>query len=606
MTVFRPKPRPCYSEFTVARLQTKLAPQRAPLKINWLVLITLILSIVSLIVEQADIQTPFSSIFTHTLDFTILFLFLAEVTVDFLRSPDKRHFFRQKLFEVLFLIFFTVLFAYNKFLLFSSENALYGNLPGKIIIVRNIFVLLKVFGRIRKLSAFVRSLTAHPARTVMLSFVLVIVTGTILLMLPFTTPDGLGLKFVDSLFTSTSAVCVTGLIVVDTATAFTIWGKIIILLLIQVGGLGIMILSFFMAFILRRSLTVEDKFLISYMTSEKDMRNLGRSIKNIISITLIIEGAGALLLFFGFRTTLGTNLQTLWISVFHAISAFCNAGFSLFTDSLEGFQSNTLINLTVVVLIILGGLSFVVIMNLKGWLAAGLHSLFRRKSFSNRGLSLNTRVVLLGTGTLLGLGTLLIYALEYRYSLASLDLKAQYLSAFFQSVTTRTAGFNTMPMSGLRNPTYLLMMIFMFIGGASGSTAGGVKINSLALFLAYVNSLLKEKREVTLFNFAVSKDLVLRALLILLFGLVSVLGGMLVLSITESAPFIAICFETVSAFGTVGLSAGITPALSIVGKYVIILLMFIGRIGPLTLLAAAAQRLKQVQIEYPTGEILVG
>jgi len=590
----------------VAKLQAKLAPQRTPLKINWLVLITLILSIVSLIVEQADIQTTLSSIFTHTLDFTILFLFLAEVIVDFVRSTDKRHFFKRHVFEVLFLIFFTALFAYNKFLLFSRASTLYGNLPGKIIIVRNIFVLLKVFGRIRKLSAFVRSLTAHPARTVLLSFVLVIVTGTILLMLPFTTPDGLGLSFVDSLFTATSAVCVTGLIVVDTAAAFSIWGKLIILLLIQAGGLGIMILSFFMAFILRRSLTVEDKFLISYMTSEKDMRNLGRSIQNIINITLIIEGAGAVLLFLGFRTTLGTNLQTLFISVFHAVSAFCNAGFSLFSDSLEGFRSNTLINLTVSVLIILGGLSFVVIMNLKGWLAAGIPNVFRKKSFSVKGLNLNTRVVLLGTGILLGLGMLLFYAMEHRYSLAGLDLKTQYLAAFFQSVTTRTAGFNTISMSGLRNPTYLLMMVFMFIGGASGSTAGGVKINSLALFLAYVNSLLQDKREVTLHNHSIAKDLVLRALLILLFGLVNVLAGMMVLSITESAPFIYICFETVSAFGTVGLSAGITSTLSIIGKYVIILMMFIGRIGPLTLLAAAAQRIRQVQIEYPTGEILIG
>jgi trk system potassium uptake protein TrkH len=201
---------------------------------------------------------------------------------------------------------------------------------------------------------------------------------------------------------------------------------------------------------------------------------------------------------------------------------------------------------------------------------------------------------------------LLFYAVEHRHSLAGLDLKTQYLAAFFQSVTTRTAGFNTIPMSGLRNPTYLLMMILMFIGGASGSTAGGVKINSIALFLAYVNSLLKDKREVTLFNYSVSKDLVLRGLLILLFGLASVTAGVLILSITETAPFIQICFETVSAFGTVGLSAGITPALSIVGKYVIIVLMFVGRIGPLTLLAAAAQRVRRVQIEYPTGEILVG
>ncbi len=590
----------------MTRLKAELAPQKTPLKINLLVLITLLLSIVSLVVEQADIQTRFSFIFTNTLDFIILSLFLTEVIVDFLRSADKKHFLKNHLFEVLFLVFFTALFAYNKYLLFSSARAVYGNLPGKIIIVRNIFVLLKVFARIRKLSAFVRSLTAHPARTVGLSFVLVIVTGTILLMLPFTTSDGSGLGFVDSLFTATSAVCVTGLIVVDTATAFSIWGKIIILLLIQIGGLGIMILSFFMAFILRRSLTLEDKFLISYMTSEKDMSNLGRSIKNIINITLIIEGVGAVLLFLGFRNQLGTNMETVFTSVFHAISAFCNAGFSLFSDSLEGFRSNTLVNLTVIVLIICGGLSFVVIMNLKGWLAGGVSNLFKKKSFSIKGLSLNTRVVLLGTVVLLGLGMLLIYALEHRYSLAAFDLKTQYLTAFFQSVTTRTAGFNTISMSGLREPTYLLMMIFMFIGGASGSTAGGVKINSLALFLAYVSSLLRDKREVTLFNHSVAKDLVLRALLILLFGLVSVLGGMLILSITENAAFINVCFETVSAFGTVGLSAGITSTLSIIGKYVIILLMYIGRIGPLTLLAAAAQRMRKVQIEYPTGEILVG
>jgi trk system potassium uptake protein TrkH len=590
----------------VARLKAELAPQKTPLKINWLVLITLLLSIVSLIVEQSEVQTRFSFLFTNVLDFTILILFSAEVAVDFARSVDKRHFVRNNLFEVLFLVFFAALFAYNKYLLFTSAGAVYGNLPGKIIIVRNIFVLLKVFGRIRRLSAFLRSLTAHPARTVMLSFVLVIVTGAILLMLPFTTPDRVGLGFVDSLFTATPAVCVTGLIVVDTATAFSFWGKLIILLLIQAGGLGIMILSFFMAFILRRSLTIEDKFLISYMTSEKDMCNLGRSIVNIINITLMIEAVGAVLLFLGFRSSLGANLQTVFTSIFHAVSAFCNAGFSLFSASLEGFQSNVLVNLTVIVLIILGGLSFVVIMNVKGWLAGAAAGLLRRKSFSGEGLSLNTRVVLLGTVILLGLGMLLIYALEHKYALAALDLKSQYLAAFFQSVTTRTAGFNTMPVAGLRNPTYLLMMIFMFIGGASGSTAGGVKINSLALFLAYVSSLLKDKREVTLFNYSVAKDLVLRALLILLFGLVSVLAGMLILSITETAPFVHICFETVSAFGTVGLSAGITSALSIVGKYVIILLMFIGRIGPLTLLAAAAQRVKRVQIEHPTGEILVG
>jgi len=398
--------------------------------------------------------------------------------------------------------------------------------------------------------------------------------------------------------------------VVDTATAFSTVGHIVILLLIQIGGLGIMILSFFMAFILRRSLSIEDKFLIAYMTSEKDMRNLGRSITAILYITLSIEAVGAVLLLLGFAPALGFNLQTAFTAVFHAVSAFCNAGFSLFSDSLEGFSSNTLVNLVVCALIIAGGLSFVVIVDLRDRGAERLRRLFGKRGGGSRVLarsfSLNTRVVLAGTAILLGLGTLLIYAFEHRHVLAGYDLKTQYLSAFFQSVTLRTAGFNTVPFGGLRNPTYLLMMVFMFIGAASGSTAGGVKINSIALFLGYVRSLLRDRQEVTLFSYSLAKDLVLRALLILLFGLLSVLAGMLILSLSEDAPFVKICFETVSAFGTVGLSAGITSELSNVGKCVIIVLMFVGRVGPLTLLAGAAQRARKVQVRYPVGDILIG
>jgi trk system potassium uptake protein TrkH len=586
-------------------LTTRPTQLRPRLKLNVLVLATLLLSVVSLFVEQGRWQNRFTLVFTNILDFTVLGLFLAEIALDAARSADRREFLRQRLFDLLFLVVFAGLFAYSKYLFFTRDSYLYGNLPGKLIIVRNIFVILKVFGRVRKLAVFVRSLTAHPARTVMLSFVLLIVTGTIVLMLPFNTPERLPLGFVNALFTATSAVCVTGLVVVDTATAFSTVGQVVVLLLIQIGGLGIMILSFFMAFILRRSLTIEDKFLISYMTSEKDMRNLGRSITSIILITLSIEGGGAVLLFLGFGGQLGFNIRTAFSAIFHAVSAFCNAGFSLFSDSLEGFRSSTLVNLVVSLLIIAGGLSFVVILDVQGRVRESTRRMFGGR-ISIRNLSLNTRVVLAGTAILLVLGMFFIYAFEHRFSLSGYDLGSQYLAAFFQSVTTRTAGFNTIPMSALRSPTYLLMMIFMFIGAASGSTAGGVKINSIALFLGYVRSLIKDDRDVTLFSYSVPKDLVLRALLILLFGLLSVLGGLLILSLTESASFIQICFETVSAFGTVGLSTGITPQLSIVGKYVIIVLMFIGRVGPLTLLAAAAQRARKVQVEYPRGEILIG
>jgi trk system potassium uptake protein TrkH len=587
----------------VARLETRPARVRAP-KVNPFLLAALLLSILSLFLEQGRDQSAFRLVFTQTIDFTILLLFYGESALAFIRTPRKREFLRQNLFDVTFLVVFSGLFAYNKYLFFSRQALLYGNLPGKIIVLRNTFVMLKVFGRVRRLGAFLRGLTAHPARTVVLSFLLVILTGTVLLMMPFTTPPGKALGFLNSLFTATSAVCVTGLIVVDTPTAFNFAGQLIVLLLIQIGGLGIMILSFFMAFVLRRSLTVEDKYLIAYMTSERDMRHLGSSIKSIIYITLTIEAAGAVLLFVGFVGRLGASARTMFISVFHAVSAFCNAGFSLFSDSLEGFVSQPLVNVVICLLIICGGLSFVVITDLRHWMAGVLAGGNRRQTAA--GLSLNTRVVLVATGVLLILGTLAIYALEHRNTLAELDLGSQYLAAFFQSVTTRTAGFNTIPMDRLGNPTYLVVMVLMFIGGASGSTAGGVKVNSLALFLAYVRALLQDRQEVTLFNHSVARDIVLRALLILLFGLAAVLAGMLVLSISENARFEHICFEAVSAFGTVGLSAGITAGLSIVGKYAIIVLMFVGRVGPLTLLAAAAQHVRRGRIEYPAGEILIG
>ena len=575
-------------------------------RLNKLVIITLVLSFISLVFEQERYRNDYTAAFINILDFAILIFFIFEVVIDLIKAGKKTSFLKSNLFNIIFLLVFSLLFAYNKALFFTGRTAAYAHLPAKIIIIRNLFVLFKVFGRIRRLNAFLKNITAQPARTLMASFILAIITGTILLMLPFTTSEASGLSFIDSLFTATSAICVTGLIVVETATAFTFWGKLIILMLIQIGGLGIMILSFFVVFILRRSISVEDKFLISYMLSEKDMTGLSRNLKSIIYVTLSIEAAGALLLFLGFRGSLGSSFNTVFTSIFHAVSAFCNAGFSLFSDSLERFKSNLLINLVICLLIISGGMSFLVLVNIKDYLKGRVSKVFLKKRSFTKGLSLNTRVVLIGTAVLLFSGLLILYATEHRNSLLQYDLKTQYFAAFFQSVTLRTAGFNTIGIASLTTSTYLIMILFMFIGGASGSTAGGVKINSVVIIMAYIRSILKDQDEVTLFKRLVPKDLVLRALLILLFGIAAILAGTLLLTMTERAPFIHLVFETVSAFGTVGLSAGITSSLTIIGKCVIIILMFIGRVGPLTLLAAAAQRARKIHIEYPQGDITIG
>jgi trk system potassium uptake protein TrkH len=561
-----------------------------------LVAATLILSVLALLAQARLAPVP-----ALALDIVIVLLLATELVIMSCRCRP-----RQALLRCLVLAACLGLFCFDLYLGLARDATIYGRLPLKLIILRNSYVLLAVFARLRRLTLFVRSFTAQPARTVMFSFLLAILTGTLILMLPFTGSAGRGLGLIDGLFTATSAVCVTGLIVVDTASAFSIWGKLVLLLLIQAGGLGIMILSFFVIFTLRRSLSLEDKLLISYMLSESDMRSLGRSIRGIIAITLACELTGALLLFPSFYNIPLTLPNAVFTSVFHAVSAFCNAGFSLFSDSLESFGASLPVNLVICLLIITGGLSFAVLMDFGGFTRNRLAQKVLKRNPPARRLALNTRVVLIGTGALLLAGTILVYALEHRNSLLPLNTGRQYLAAFFQSVTLRTAGFNTIDFSRLTTSTYLVMILFMFIGGASGSTAGGVKINSLAVILAYVRSILKDRKQTTLLHYALDKEMVLRALLILFFGITAVSAGLFVLSLTEQAPFIHLAFETMSAFGTVGLSAGVTPSLTQAGKCVIIILMFIGRIGPLTMLAAAVTRRRGVQVEYPRGEILIG
>ncbi len=573
---------------------------------NALILVPIALSVVSLFIEASEIESFYLHVFTNVFDFVVLGIFAAELILSFARSPHKPSFFKTNTFNVGFMVVFAALFTHNKVLYFSGVNTAYRALPLNIILIRNLFVLLKVFSRIKRLVAFVTSITSHPARTVILSFALVILTGTVMLSLPFTTVDTRGLDFVDALFTATSAVCVTGLVVVDTAAHFTIWGQLIIVILIQIGGLGIMILSYFAAFVLRRSFTLEDRLLLAYVLSEKDMRGLGRSIKHIIYITFGIEAIGAVLLLFGFKANLGLSARGLFYAVFHAISAFCNAGFALFSDSLVGFGSSAMVGLVVCLLIICGGLSFPVLDELFGYCRRCFRGQAREERVTIKGLSPNTKVVLVCTGILLGGGMLVFYALEHAGVMAELGVGSQYLASFFQSATLRTAGFNTVSFSQLRTPTYLFMTVFMFIGAASGSTAGGIKINSLAVIFAYVSSVLKNRQRPLLFGHSISMDVVLKAFLILLFGVCAVLVASILLSATESAEFVQLLFEAVSAFATVGLSAGITASLSSFGRIMIAALMFMGRVGPLTILVSVIVRTKRIKIEYPQGEILVG
>lgn len=458
-----------------------------------------------------------------------------------------------------------------------------------------------------RIGDYINRLYANPSKTILLSFLLVILVGTFFLTLGITANTGKGLSVLDALFTSTSAVCVTGLVVVDTLTHFSFFGQIVLILLIQIGGLGIMILSFFTIYLVGRRVSLANKMLLSYMLSEDDTTQLNKALAAIVIAAFVIEGIGALLLFIGFIPLYGFSFKTLWYAVFHSISAFCNAGFALFSDSLEGFTAKPLITLTISFLIIFGGIGFGVIANLRMLIIQNLKSLKSpHRKIKRVDISINNRIVIKYTIVLLGVGTLLFYGMEFTNSLKNLSLGEQYLAAFFQSVTMRTAGFNSVSYAHLHVGTYIVLCVFMFIGAASGSTAGGIKINTLAVLLASVRSYIHGEKTVHLNKYEIASSNVSRAFIILSSGIVTLIVSIALLSFSEKAPLEHIIFEVFSAMGTVGVSAGITSSLTQFGKVVIIFLMFWGRLGALTVLAAAGGEKDNSGVRWPLADISVG
>lgn len=569
---------------------------------NW-VLIILLFAIISLFLEHLPKQSFYIVLFVNILDFSILLIYGFEIYLGFKNVNSFSKNLKNNLTDVLAFTIFISLFSYIKYNTIVSKSIEY--LPEYFVYLRNFFFFYKIFSRFKKLSNMIKSFLKNPAQTIIFSFFSIIIIGAILLMMPFAVTSSTTLDFTDALFTATSAVCVTGLIVVDTATKFTIYGQFIIMLLIQLGGLGIMIFTFFTAMIFNKDISLEDKLNLSYMLNEKDFQKISKSISKIIALTFIIEGIGAVLLYTKFSTIYGYTLKAVFFSIFHAISAFCNAGFALYSNSVENFKADLLFNFYISALIILGGISFVVstnlLQNLKDYVKIKIFKIKQKK----RALTLNTKIVLICSFILIFLGMLLIYGLEHSNTLLKYEIKTQYLTALFQSISLRTAGFNSIPLGSLKTSTYLLMVLLMFIGGAAGSTAGGIKVNNLGILFAYIRSMFTNSNSVSLMKKNISKDQVNKALLIFFISIFIVFIGTFIMVSIEDFKLIQIIFEVVSAFGTVGLSTGITPLLSFFGKYVIIWLMFLGRLGPLTIIAAATFK-KDKNISYPEENILVG
>ncbi len=441
-----------------------------------------------------------------------------------------------------------------------------------------------------------RLIISNPPVSFMLSFIGVILIGSVFLMLPVSSAEKAVTPFLDALFTSTSATCVTGLIVYDTSSYFSTFGQMVILILIQVGGLGIMTVSTAFALILGQRLTLKLENVMQNVMSGVSSINLFELLKNIVLVTVIIETIGAVLLYATFAR-IYEPLQAVYFSVFHSISAFCNAGFALTPDSFMTLSGNVNVTLTITSLIILGGIGFAVLIDMQRY--------FTGKT-KNRKLTLHTKLVLSTTGVLLITAFVLYFIAEYSHTMKDFSFGQRILASWFQSVTTRTAGFNSIDTAGLSKASILITLVLMFIGASPGSTGGGIKTSTFALLILTVSSLLRGKRELTVYNRKISASNYREAvsLIVISAGIIFVIVFFLMMVDTHS--FVKIIFEAISAFGTVGLSMGITSELTNVGKLLITILMYVGRIGPLTLIYAFATRKIQGRIWYAEEKIAIG
>lgn len=444
---------------------------------------------------------------------------------------------------------------------------------------------------------------SNPARVIVSSFAFLILTGTLLLMLPVATRSGSGTPFVQALFTATSATCVTGLIVVDTFTHFSIFGQIIILTLIQMGGLGLVTFVTFFNIALRKRMGLKSLYVAQESVSSDSMSDTGHLVKMIFTITFIIEFVGALIL----MTVFVPKYQAagIFISIFLAISSYCNAGFDILGfegpfSSLVNYHDNPLVLITIAALIICGGLGFIVWQDL-------YHYRHRRK------LMLHTKIVLIATAALLLVGTVGFAFLEWRnpHTLGSMDFGEKILNSFFMSASARTAGFNAVPLEYLNGTSKLFTVALMFIGAAPGSTGGGIKVTTAYVLLMTVICVMRGKGDTVIDKRKVDKSVVYKAMAIFSIAVATVFISSATIFFTThqggtTFSEIDALFESVSAFGTVGLTCGISGVANLASQIVLILTMFIGRVGPVSMALSLALQVQNKNTIMPEAKIMVG
>ncbi len=554
----------------------------------------------------------------YAVQILLLGVFIGEKIVRFLNAVSKREFWGANWFEVplLLALLVSLLGAGHWFATGHEEASAVRHLAV------GIYLVIQVVTKLCRTCVNLAASGKNPTRTLIASFLFLIISGAGFLMLPRAAgKDKENLSFIDALFTSTSATCVTGLIVKNTGEDFSLMGQVVILALIQLGGLGIVVFGAVFALLLGQALSLRESVAMQDLLSARTLSRLGNMIAFIFVGTVAIEAIGAVSMFGMWDDVPGrvSTIHEQWFcSIFHSISSFCNAGFSLFSDSFVSYSSSWGVFLVVCPLIILGGLGFSVLYDLANILADRVKRFFM-KSFNKqyrfsmeapKRMRLQTKIVLCVSASLivLGAGAMLLFERYAGGSGAAQD--TDVLGALFQSITARTAGFNTVDISSMSASSRFVLILLMFIGGSPGSTAGGIKTVTLAVVIMTAVTALRKRGEVEMFRRSIRIAIVGRAITITLLFATVLFVATLALSITENSNADAnmsdIMFEAGSALGTVGLTTGLTPDLTDAGKLIIIIVMLVGRLGPLTLLAALTFNIKPVQYNYPDEAIIVG
>ncbi|KIR02241.1 Potassium uptake protein, integral membrane component, KtrB [Lachnospiraceae bacterium TWA4] len=435
-------------------------------------------------------------------------------------------------------------------------------------------------------------------RLIALGFLGIIFLGALVLMLPISSSTHQVTNFADALFTATTSVCVTGLVTVPTYAHWSLFGKLVILCLIQIGGLGVVTVTMTFFLILRKRITMKNRILIQESYNLNSLKGVVRLIYRILGATVLIEGLGAIGYSLYFIPQFGV-IKGIFYSIFHSISAFCNAGIDVIgPSSFEPFVVNPWINLVTMMLIVTGGIGFTV-----------LWDIYENKCKFYK-LEFHSKIAIITTSCLIFGGTICFFILEFNNSktMGNLGLTGKIIASFFQSITTRTAGFASINQADLTKASALITMFLMFIGGSPAGTAGGMKTTTFATLVLTVRSMIKGRSKTEAFGRHIPEVSVRTTLAVFSLGFTILFGGMLVLCVTEDAEFGVILFESVSAIGTAGLSAGLCSNLSIVGKFVLIFMMYVGRIGPITVVVALLKRQKNTRslIEFPSGKIIIG